>query len=63
MLEYLDIKFEVNEGLIEFIDDVVDIFFVEVFLKNGSFSILKELKENLKIVFIFFYGILIIMIF
>ncbi len=61
-LEYSDIKFEANEGLIEFIDDAVDTPFAEASLKNGSFNTSKESKENLKIVFTSLHGTSITMI-
>jgi len=61
-LEYSDIKFEADDSLISFIDEEVDHAFAEASVKNGSFNIPQEAKDNLKIVFTSLHGTSITMI-
>ncbi len=55
-LNYNEIKFEANENLIEYIDDVVDEAFAKSTVENASFNTPKEAKENLKIVYTSLHG-------
>lgn len=55
-LKYSAINFTANESLIELIDDVVDVPFIEASVENGSFDVSQEAKDNLKIVFTSLHG-------
>ncbi len=55
-IDYSDIKFEANEGLIEVIGADVDDAFIDACVKNGSFNTSSEAKDNLKIVFTSLHG-------
>lgn len=61
-LQYTDILFEPNEGLIEYIDANVDEAFAEASLLNGSFNTPSSAKDSLKIVFTSLHGTSITMI-
>lgn len=55
-LEYSEIKFEANPGLIEYIDNEVDEAFLKSSLVNASFNTAPEAKQNLKIVYTPLHG-------
>jgi phosphomannomutase len=55
-LKYQDIKFNVNNDLIEYIDADVDDAFVNSTIENASFDTTQEAKNNLKIVFTSLHG-------
>ncbi|WP_198034954.1 phospho-sugar mutase [Winogradskyella sp. J14-2] len=55
-LDYSEIKFEANSDLIQFIGKDVDDAFIDASIKNGSFNISAEAKENLNIVFTSLHG-------
>ncbi|MBT8296173.1 MAG: phospho-sugar mutase, partial [Gramella sp.] len=61
-LDYSAIKFGANEELIEKIDSKVDQAFAEASVKNGSFDIPTEDRDNLKIVFTSLHGTSITMV-
>ena len=50
-LKYSDILFSANESLIEYIDEAVDVAFINSTIENASFNTPKSDKENLNIVF------------
>ncbi|MFS4456747.1 phospho-sugar mutase [Maribacter sp. 2304DJ31-5] len=53
-LSFEDIKFNVNDGLIELIDSAVDEAFINESVKNGNFN--ASGKDNFKIVFTSLHG-------
>jgi len=55
-LRYDEIKFQANEGLIEYIDKEIDDAFVKSTIKNASFNTPAQAKENLNIVFTSLHG-------
>lgn len=55
-LQYNEINFEANEGLIELIDTEVDKAFIEASVQNGSFDTSKQAKDKLNIVFTSLHG-------
>ncbi|HET8886262.1 MAG TPA: phospho-sugar mutase [Salinimicrobium sp.] len=55
-LEYTDVNFNANAGLIKKIDTEIDEAFAEASVKNGSFDTPKSAKEDLKIVFTSLHG-------
>ena len=55
-LKYSEIKFEVNNNLISYIDEQVDEAFAKASIKNGSFGIPQGIKNNLNIVFTSLHG-------
>ncbi|WP_310994133.1 phospho-sugar mutase [Aequorivita marina] len=61
-LQYEDIKFEANEGLIKSIDTQVDQAFAKASVKNGTFNTSQAAKDNLKIVFTSLHGTSITMV-
>ncbi|MGY8885902.1 MAG: phospho-sugar mutase [Flavobacteriales bacterium] len=61
-LDYTDVAFEANDSLINFIDTEVDNAFAKASIKNGSFDVKQEAKDNLKIVFTSLHGTSITMI-
>ena len=61
-LDYTDVAFEANDSLINLIDTEVDNAFAKASIKNGSFDVKQEAKDNLKIVFTSLHGTSITMI-
>ena len=61
-LDYTDVAFEANDSLINLIDTEVDNAFAKASIKNGSFDVNQEAKDNLKIVFTSLHGTSITMI-
>lgn len=61
-LKYSEIKFEVNQNLISYIDKEVDEAFAKASIKNGSFGIPQGIKNNLNIVFTSLHGTSITMV-
>lgn len=55
-LRYADIRFEANEGLIEYIDSALDDAFVASTIANASFNTPKAAREGLKIVYTALHG-------
>ena len=55
-LKYDEIKFEANEGLIEYIDAEIDAAFVKSSLANASFNTPATAKSDLNIVFTSLHG-------
>jgi phosphoglucomutase len=55
-VEYDQIKFEANEGLIKYIDTAVDNAFIDSSIENASFNTSVTAKNNLKIVFTSLHG-------
>ena len=55
-LKYSEIKFDVNESLIEYIDVTVDNAFIDSTIENASFNTSAKAKENLKIVYTSLHG-------
>jgi phosphoglucomutase len=55
-LAYDEIKFEANDGKIEYIGKAVDDVFINESVKNGSFDTSSEARENLNIVFTSLHG-------
>jgi len=55
-LDYTDINFEADEGLIEMIGKDMDAQFVADSVKNGSQNISADARKNLKIVFTSLHG-------
>ncbi|MFV8466675.1 phospho-sugar mutase [Flavobacterium sp. LB1P62] len=55
-LNYNQIKFTANEGLIEYIDTEVDQAFIKSSIENASFNTPAAAKENLNIVFTSLHG-------
>lgn len=55
-LRYADIRFEANEGLIEYIDTALDDAFVASTIANASFNTPKAAREGLKIVYTALHG-------
>jgi phosphomannomutase len=55
-LQYSDVKFEVNESLIEYIDKDIDEAFIASTIENSGFNTPKAAKDNLKIVFTSLHG-------
>ena len=61
-LKYSEIKFEVNQNLISYIDKEVDEAFAKASIKNGSSGIPQGIKNNLNIVFTSLHGTSITMV-
>ena len=61
-LKYSEIKFEVNNDLIIYIDKEVDEAFAKASIENGSFGTTQNDKNNLNIVFTSLHGTSITMI-
>ena len=61
-LKYSEIKFEVNNDLIIYIDEEVDEAFAKASIENGSFGTTQNDKNNLNIVFTSLHGTSITMI-
>lgn len=55
-LNYDQIKFEANEGLIEYIDDAIDKAFIQTSLQAATFNTPQEAKDELKVVFTPLHG-------
>jgi phosphomannomutase len=55
-LAYDEIKFEAHEGKIEYIGEAVDDVFINASVKNGSFDISEEARQNLNVVFTSLHG-------
>lgn len=55
-LEYVDVNFNANENLIEYIDVAVDEAFRDSTVANASFDTSKSARENLKIVYTPLHG-------
>jgi len=55
-LNYDQIKFEANEGLIEYIDDAIDKAFIQTALQAATFNTPQEAKDELKVVFTPLHG-------
>ena len=55
-LKYDEIKFEANEGLIEYIDTEIDAAFVKSSIENASFNTPAAAKSDLNIVFTSLHG-------
>jgi phosphomannomutase len=55
-LKYDEIKFEANEGLIEYIDTEIDAAFVKSSIENASFNTPAVAKSDLNIVFTSLHG-------
>jgi phosphomannomutase len=55
-LEYGQINFNANDGLIEYIGDEIDDAFLKSSLKTATFNIPQEIKDNLKIVYTPLHG-------
>ena len=55
-LDYADIKFEVNNALIEYIGKDLDDAFINASVKNGLVGATQEAKDNLTIVFTSLHG-------
>jgi len=55
-LQYSDINFEANEGLIEYIDTAIDQAFWKSTVENASFNTPQKAKDNLKIVYTPLHG-------
>lgn len=55
-LDYAEIKFNANEGLIHYIGKDIDDVFINASVKNGSFNTSAKAKENLNIVFTSLHG-------
>ncbi|MDG2432018.1 MAG: phospho-sugar mutase, partial [Flavobacterium sp.] len=55
-LDYSEIKFEANEGLIHYIDKDLDAAFIKSSIANASFNTPQEAKDNLNIVFTSLHG-------
>ncbi len=55
-LKYNEIQFTANENLIEYIDNAIDIAFIESSIKNASFNTNPSAKDDLNIVFTSLHG-------
>jgi phosphomannomutase len=55
-LDYDQIKFEANEGLIHYIDKDIDAAFIKSSIANASFDTPQAAKDNLNIVFTSLHG-------
>ncbi|WP_282135625.1 phospho-sugar mutase [Seonamhaeicola maritimus] len=55
-LDYADIKFDANDGLINYIGSNIDDVFIDASVKNGSLGLSQEAKDNLTIVFTSLHG-------
>jgi phosphoglucomutase len=55
-LDYNQIKFEANEGLIHYIDKDIDAAFIKSSITNASFDTPQAAKDNLNIVFTSLHG-------
>jgi len=55
-LDYSEIKFEANEGLIKYIGKDVDDVFINASVKNGSFNTPEAAKDDLTVVFTSLHG-------
>lgn len=55
-LDYSEIKFKANESLIQYIGKEIDDIFIKAVIKNGSFNISQQAKDNLNIVFTSLHG-------
>lgn len=55
-LEYGQVNFNANEGLIEYIGDEIDNAFIKMSLQTASFNIPQEVKNQLKIVYTPLHG-------
>ncbi|TXG35468.1 phospho-sugar mutase [Seonamhaeicola maritimus] len=55
-LDYADIKFDANDGLINYIGSDIDDVFIDASVKNGSLGLSQEAKDNLTIIFTSLHG-------